>query len=155
MLPGFEREARFGQCGQHGAQIVSRKTGLELFTAIMMMNAIAEPHTFEIKRKGTELRRGAVALITGINRLEHTTDAQIVTSVLVIQDVTPLQGRLGKIVNQLFLTQGEVFKPLYLIAQHLNVGKLLVGVLKMVSSQRGGCGGRQDHGKVLEVDHIG
>ena len=74
-----------------------------------------------------------VSLIVGVDRLQHLADGQVVFAILVVQDVPTFEGSLRQVVDQLFLLQGELVEVLHLVTQNLQVGKLLHGVLKIVS----------------------
>ena len=124
---------------------VGRKFGLELLASVMVMDACGEPYALQVSGECAKLLRVAVAAEVGVDSFEHTADAQVVASVLIEKDVATLQSCFREIVDEGFLFERQLFKSLHLIAKHLNVGKLLVGVLEVVCLCRG-CGWAQRGG---------
>ena len=112
----------------------------ELLATVVVVRAGGEPEAFEIRNETLPIGRSAVALVVGINLFEQSANAEVVTAVLVEKDIAALQGCFLEIIDKSFLFEREFFKALNAVAQHLDVGKLLVGVLKAVGS-RLGCGG--------------
>jgi hypothetical protein len=103
-----------------------------------MMYATAEPYAFEIYRHVDEVGVGAVAFVVGVDRLKHFAYAQVVFAILIKEDVASAEGGFTQIVDKFFLLEGEFVEPVHLVAEHLQVGKLLVGVLEIVSRLCGG-----------------
>ena len=56
----------------------------------MMMDAVAEPYTFEVGGHGLEVIRVAVTFVFAVDCLQHFANAQIVRPVLVKQNVTSI-----------------------------------------------------------------
>ena len=73
----------------------------------MMMDTIGEPDALEILLKNIKLCRTLLVRIVEIQCLARTTDTQVVTSVLVKQDVTSPQRRLTQTINELLLLQTQ------------------------------------------------
>ena len=98
---------------------ILRKLRQELILAVMMMDTIGEPDALEIllkNIKGLSLLspkgRSSLSLGEGwgevlVQCLARTTDTQVVTSVLVKQDVTSPQCRLTQTINELLLLQTQ------------------------------------------------
>lgn len=85
-----------------------------------------------------------VALVVGVDGLEQGAYAQVVTPVLVEQNVASIERSLLQVVDECLFFEREFVKALYLVAEHLYVGKLFVGILKTIGSLRlcakGRCG---------------
>ena len=86
------------------AQVVLRETGLELLTAIVMVDTIGEPETLEIDLKGLEIRGVVCYGEVSIDGLQQLTDAEVITSELVESDITPIEGGLREVIDQSLLT---------------------------------------------------
>ncbi|CDE86756.1 unknown [Prevotella sp. CAG:891] len=96
------------------------------------MNARREPHLLQVGGQFGKEFAFTVALPVGVNGFEHTAYAQVVTAVLVEQDVASLQCCLLQIIDKRFFLERQFFKSFHFVAKHLNIGKLLIGVLKVV-----------------------
>ena len=94
------------------------------------MDAGRKPDALQIDRHGLKKRALPVASKILIQRFEHTANPQIVAPILVKQDVAPVEGGFLQIVYIGLFLQRKVFKSFHFIAQHLDVGKLLVGVFE-------------------------
>ena len=105
-----------------------------------MVYAVAEPYAFQIFRHRLEIPAAAVAFPIGIDSLEHLAYAQVVSSVLVEDDVPTLQSRLLQIIHQLLLFQCQLVEAGHLIAHHLDVGEFLVDVIECFRITSGGNG---------------
>ena len=130
-----------------GAQVVGPEAGVELFVAVVVVDAVAEPDALQVDGERLVEVALAVALIVGVDGLDEAADAQVVAPVLVEEYVAALQRCLREVVYQRFLAQGQRLESLDLVAEHLDVGELLVGVLEVVR-----VGGRKgtgcyDHGE--------
>ena len=86
---------------------ILRKLRQELILAVMMMDTIGEPDALEILLKNIKLCRTLLVRIVEIQCLARTTDTQVVTSVLVKQDITSPQRRLTQTINELLLLQTQ------------------------------------------------
>ena len=135
----FERVAHLFQ---GGAQPRFGKFGDKLFATIVVVDAAREPHALQIGSESLKIAAAAVALVVLIDRFEHFADAEVVASVLVEKDVTSGQCGLGEVIDKRFLLKVEAFKAFHLVAQHLDVGKLLIGVAESVVLRCGGLGSR-------------
>ena len=98
----------------------------ELLAAIVMMDAVGEPHPFEIDRQGLEVVALSVAFVVGVDALQGLADTQVVFAVLVVEDVSSLQRSLSEVVNVLLLLKGEGLESFYLVAKHLKVSEPFV-----------------------------
>ena len=85
-----------------------------------------------------------VALVVGVDGLEQGAYAQVVTPVLVEQNVASIERSLLQVFDECILFERVVVTAIYLVAEHLYVGKLFVGILKTIGSLRlcakGRCG---------------
>ena len=63
----------------------------------------------------------SVVGLVQIDGFHCTADTQIVTAVLVIQNVAPLQGGLAQIVDELLLLKRQLLKTLYTVAQNFQI----------------------------------
>ena len=70
-----------------------------------MMNAVGEPYALEVNLHCLEVGRLFVALITCINGLQCLTNAKIVLTILVKENIPTLQSGFCQIINQLFLLE--------------------------------------------------
>ena len=121
---------------ERGAQPLFGEAGNELLIAVMVVQTGGEPEALDVGDEGLEILGLAVAAVVAINGFEHVANAEIVTTVLIVEDVASGKGGLSKMVNEGFLTERELVEAFDLVAQHLNVGKLLVGVGEIIA----GCG---------------
>ena len=109
---------------------ILRKLRQELILAVMMMDTIGEPDALEILLKDLKLCRTLLVRIVEIQCLARTTDTQVVTSVLVKQDITSPQRRLTQAINQLLLLQRQTIELRHIVAQDLQVIKLIHVILE-------------------------
>ena len=130
-------------------QIGLAETGHELLRPVVVVDAVAEPDPFQVDGEGLEEVAVPVALVAGVDGFEHAADAQVVAPVLVEEDVAPLQGGFGKVIDKGFLTEAQVVETGHLVAEHLDVGKLLVSVLETVGHGGGQRTGSYEHGDKL------
>ena len=101
----------------------------------MVMDAVAEPYSLEIYVESAKVVTLALALVLDIYGLQHPADAQVVTAVLIPQDVPPPECRLTQMIEQDLLPECQALKAWHTIAQHLQVGKALIAVDEMFRSQ--------------------
>ena len=113
------------------------EVGVELLAAVVVVDAGGEPQALEIHLEGEEVLVLAVAPVVGVDFLEGVADAEVVASVLVEKDVASGEGGFLEVIDEGLLAQGELVEAGHLIAEHLDVGKLLVGVLEVVGSLAG------------------
>jgi len=92
------------------------------------MDAAGKPHTLQIDHESLKLLTLSVTLIMQEDSLQSLSNAQIVLALLIERDVASHQGSFRKTVNIHFLVERQVLKSLQLIAEHLDVGKSLMGV---------------------------
>ena len=88
-----------------------RESGRELFAAVMVMNARREPHLLQVGGQFGKEFAFTVALPVGVNGFEHTAYAQVVTAVLVEQDVASLQCCLLQIIDKRFFLERQFSNP--------------------------------------------
>ena len=115
----------------------------------MVVDAVAEPDAFQVDGERAVEVALAVALVVGVDGFEQAADAQVVAPVLVKEDVAALKGGLGEVVDEGFLPEAELVETRHLVAEHLDVGKLLVGVLEVIGHGRRQCACGHEHGEEL------
>ena len=94
------------------------------------MNAVREPHALEVTLEGRKIHFGLVVGVIEIELLTRAADTEVVTSVLVIEDVSSPEGCLGKAVNERFLLKGQLVKLRYVVTEDLEVIELIHVVLE-------------------------
>ena len=97
----------------------------------MVVNAVREPNSLEICYHILEVLCFSVAFVIRIYSFQHTTDAQVVATVLVEEDVASCQRGFAEVVNQRLLFQVKLLKSVNFVTEHLNVCKLFVCVIKL------------------------
>ena len=127
-----EGELRGVHLLQRLAELLGSEGWLEFLAAVVVVNAGREPHAFEVFGDSGEEGGVAVSLVGRIDRFEHLADAEIVASVLVEQNVASGKGGFLEIIDEGLLAQRQLVKAFDAVAQHLNVGELLVGVAEVV-----------------------
>ena len=95
------------------------------------MDTVGKPYLLQICLQGAELLVGAVALVSRIHSLEHTAQGQVVAVILVPEYVAAPLGGLGQIVHEPLLVERQVFKVGYAVAQYLDVGKAVDGIVEI------------------------
>lgn len=129
---------------ERGAQPLLGKSGYELLVAVMVVQTGGEPKALEVGDEGLEVLGLAVAAIVAIDSFEHVAEAKIVSTVLIVENVTTGECGFGEVVDERLLTKREAVEAFDFVAQHLNVGKLLVGVGEIIAGCRSGlCRGAQ------------
>ena len=103
-LPFSQWQARGIHLLQALAKVVLGETGLELLTAIVMVDTIGEPETLEIDLKGLEIRGVVCYGEVSIDRLQHLSDAEVIAAKLVEGDIAPIEGGLREVIDQSLLT---------------------------------------------------
>ena len=105
----------------------------ELVLAVVMVNAVAEPHALHVTLKLIELLDpfgfGLLAF-DFVQLLARTTDTQVIPSVLVEQDIASPQCRLAQAVQQRLLLQTQTVKLRHVIAEDLKVIEFIHVVLE-------------------------
>ena len=103
-----------------------------------MVQAGGEPKALDVGDEGLEILGLAIAAVVAIDGFEHVANAEVVTTVLIIEDVASGKGGLSKVVDERLLTKREAVEAFDFVAQHLNVGKLLVGVGEIIAGSGSG-----------------
>ena len=91
----------------------------------MVVNTVGEPHLFEVFFEFFEIFAVAVPGVTLFDGFEGAADAQIVTAVLVEQNVPTTEGCLIQVVDQFFLIERKGVEIGHLVAQHFDVIKTI------------------------------
>ena len=63
------------------------------------MDAVAEPHLFQVLLKGDIVLVGLATTIVTVNFLKGLANHQVVLAVLVKEDVTAVKGSLGEVID--------------------------------------------------------
>ena len=84
-----------------------REFWLELVGSIVMVNTIGKPYAFEVFLEVKELSACLVALVLGVEGFECATDAQVVATVLIVEDITTVQSCFGEVINEGLLLQTQ------------------------------------------------
>lgn len=71
-------------------------------------------------------------LIFLIEFLHNGAQLEVVTSILIEQDVATPEGSLLKMIDECLLLKCELVKAIYIVAQHLDVCKTLVDVIEFL-----------------------
>ena len=87
----------------------------------MMVDAVGEPHFLEVFLELLETRIFPIAGISLIDGFQRTADPQVVTPVLVEQNVAPAQSGLTQVIDQQLLVQGKRIEPRNPVFQHPDV----------------------------------
>ncbi len=145
------------------AEVVLREVGKELLAAVVVVDAGGEPHALEVDGEGLEEFVGTFSAVVFIHGFEECTDAEVVTSVLVEKDVAAFKGGFLEIVDEGFFLEGEFLETFHFVAEHLDVGELLVGIFETVgsalrlcrsgSAERGDCGNHECGDFVFHTDN--
>ena len=98
-----------------------RKLGAELVVGIVVVDAVGEPHFFEVFFERFPLVGRAVSFIIKVERFERAPDRQVGRAVLVEEDVATALGRFGQVVDQLFLFERKPFESGHFVADDLDV----------------------------------
>ena len=88
------------------------------------------PKALQIDGECPEVVGVALHAEVGIDGFQHLADAEIVAAKLVESDVAPEEGSFRQIENELFLPQRELLEAVEAIAEQLQVGKALVGIVE-------------------------
>ena len=75
-------------------EIRDRELGEDLSLAIVMMNPIREPYTFEINKESFPIRPHSFTRISFVNSLENMTNSEVMLVILIPQDIAPTKCRL-------------------------------------------------------------
>ena len=120
-----------GQGGKLLVKEVLAEFGDELVHRVVVMDAVAKPHLFQVFNKGQIVFVGLVALVVAIDVFKGLTHHQVIFAVLVKQNVAAVEGSLGEVIDQLLLLERQVLKAGHLVAQHLDVGKTVNRVVEV------------------------
>ena len=98
----------------------------------MMMDAVSEPDSLEVGLQGQEVRRLPISFIGCIDRFQCPAYRQVITTILIEQDVAPHQCGFRQVIKQLFLLEGEGFESRDLVSQDLQVGETVDHVIESI-----------------------
>ena len=87
----------------------------------MVVDAVGEPHLLEVFFERLPVVGRAVALIIKVECFERAPDRQVGRAVLVEENIAPALGRLGEVVDQLFLFEGKLLESGHFVADDLDV----------------------------------
>ena len=73
----------------------------------MVVNTVGKPYAFEIFLEVEELLACLIALVLGVEGFECATDAQVVATILIVKDITTVQGCFGEVINEGLLLQTQ------------------------------------------------
>ena len=96
------------------------------------MDAVAEPHLLQVFQEGLVVLVVLAALVVAVDFLKGLAHHQVVLAVLVKEDVATVECSLGQIIYQLLLLERQVLEAGHLVAQHLDVGKSVHRVVKVI-----------------------
>ena len=119
------RKIRFGTTLDQGVPIGGVKIRQELASAVMMMNAVAEPYPFGIDHELLPTGILAIAFVMLHNIFKGFANQKIVLVILVPDDIMPGAGRLAEVVEKFFLLKAQVLKTRDAVPQNLKVGELV------------------------------
>ena len=133
-------------------EIILRACRQDLVVGVVMVDAVAEEHALGIDQEVVPLGRGAVNGLILEDGLEDVADFQVVLEILVPGDVAAGFGRFAEVIDIFFLLQGKVFPARHLVAEHLDVGEFVDGILEtgIACLRSAGCQGEAQSG---EKDH--
>ena len=89
------------------ARQLLREFWLELIGSVVMVNTIGKPYAFEVFLEVEEFLACLVALVLGVEGFECATDTQVVATVLIVKDITTMQGCFGEVINEGLLLQTQ------------------------------------------------
>ena len=98
------------------------------------MYAGGEPHALEVDGECAVEFVGMFSVVVLVDGFEEGTDAEVVTSVLVEEDVASFESGFLEIVDEGLFLKCEFFEAFHFVAEHLDVGELLVGILETVGN---------------------
>ena len=91
----------------------------ELLAAIVVVDAIGEPHLLQVCLQCLELMMMPVCSLIGIDSLQHLSDAQVMAAKLVEGYVTAIQRGLREVIDVLLLTQRQLLKSVQTVSEQL------------------------------------
>ena len=115
---------------------LARAFGQKLVLAVVMMDAVGEPHTLQIQHKFVPFLRGLVAGVVLVHALADAANTQIVAAILVRQDVPTPQCGFAQVVHKSLLLNTQVLKSGHAIAQYTQVIKLIYHIRKILNGGR-------------------
>ena len=92
----------------------------ELILGIVVMDTVGEPYALEVLLHEQVLRVLLVGVVE-VDTLEGAADGEVVTAVLVVEDVASLQGSLSEIIDKGLLLKGKRVEVRYLVPKHFEV----------------------------------
>ena len=119
--------ARFLACSH---KPLLRKLRKKFVFAIVMVDSVAEPHALQVTLKRCKLVCGTVVRIIQVQRLTSTADTQIVTSVLVEENIASLQCSFAQIIDECFLLQAQFLKTGHRVTQYFQIVEFIHRVLE-------------------------
>ena len=114
------------------AQPRFREVGLELLAAIVMIDAIGEPHPFQVYGHRKEVLALAVARKVQVQVLQQLANRQVVFAKLIGGDVPTGQCGFGQIIDIFLLLQRQLLETIQAVSQHLQVSEALTGECECV-----------------------
>ncbi len=98
----------------------------------MVVYAVAKPYLFEIFLESEVLRVVFITVVIGVYGLEHVADGQVLRIVLVPEDVAAPKGGFLQVIYEYLLIESQILEIGHLVAEHLDVGKAVYRVVKVV-----------------------
>ena len=80
------------------------------------MNAVGEPHLFQVFLQGLPFGRRAIAPVVLVNRFERTAHGEVVFEILVEKDVPAALGSLGEVIDQFLLRKRKLLERMTLMS---------------------------------------
>ena len=105
----------------HVEQVTFGELGDELVVRIVVMNAVGEPHLFQVFLQGLPFGRRAVAPVVLVNRFERTAHGEVVFEILVEKDVPAALGSLGQVIDQFLLRKRKLLETGDFVTDDLDV----------------------------------
>ena len=109
---------------QQVIEVSLAELGKMLRVRVVVVDAVGEPNALQIHFKRLPAHRASVALVTNVNVLQKTADAQVVTVVLVVHDVAAAQASHVQTVHQRLLLVRELVPTWDLVADDFQVREL-------------------------------
>ena len=112
-------------------QVVLAAERQDLVLAIVVMDAVAEEDPLGVDQEGVPLLAAALPGIVLQDGFQRMADAEVVLEVLLPDDVAAGLGSLAEVVDILLLLERERLPSGDPVAQHLDVRKLVDGILEI------------------------
>ena len=91
----------------------------------MMIDTIREPETLQIDLHRTKLVRIVSDRQVTINNLQHLSDTEIVFPILIKCDISSRQRGFRQVIDEHFLSQGQLVKAIQPISEQLQISEPL------------------------------